>query len=183
MVENKKLTHFERWRKALLSPQATLEQAINNLNETSLQIVLVVSSDGELLGTITDGDIRRALIGDFDINSSVGEIAYNEPLVAPATLSRDVVLQLMQANQIHQVPIVDEKKRVLGLHLWDEIMSPNANLNGLRKTAEKGNVEHNLKWKLSLSPGTYYASIQAIDAAYLGSAFSESVLLLNEKLY
>ena len=54
MVENKKLTDFERWRKALLSPQATLEQAINNLNETSLQIVLVVSSDGELIGTITD---------------------------------------------------------------------------------------------------------------------------------
>jgi dTDP-glucose pyrophosphorylase/CBS domain-containing protein len=129
MVENKKLTHFERWRKALLSPEATLEQAINNLNETSLQIVLVVSSDGELLGTITDGDIRRALMGDFGINSPVGTIAHKEPLVAPATLSRDVVLQLMQANQIHQVPIVDEKKRVLGLHLWDEIMSPNLRPN------------------------------------------------------
>ena len=58
----------------------------------------------------------------------------------------------------------------------DEIMSPNANLNGSRKTAEKGNVEHNLKWKLSLSPGTYYSSVQSIDAAYLGSAFSKSVL-------
>lgn len=54
----------------------------------------------------------------------------------------------------------------------DEIMSPNANLNGIRKTAKKGNVEHNLKWRLALPKGNYYWSVQAIDASYAGSAFS-----------
>ncbi|MDB3901625.1 FG-GAP-like repeat-containing protein, partial [Flavobacteriaceae bacterium] len=56
----------------------------------------------------------------------------------------------------------------------EEIMSSNANINGVRKTADKGNVEHNLSWKLSLPIGSYYWSIQAIDASYLGSSFSTS---------
>jgi dTDP-glucose pyrophosphorylase len=117
------------WRKALLTPEATLEEVIGNLNETSLQIVLVVSPEGELLGTITDGDIRRGLMKNIHLSGSIDTIIHHEPLVVPATLSRDMVLQLMQANQIHQVPIVDESRRVLGLHLWDKIIAPSQRPN------------------------------------------------------
>jgi dTDP-glucose pyrophosphorylase len=121
---------FERWRKSLLPPGTTLRQVVNNLNETSLQIVLVVSTNNELLGTLTDGDIRRGLMNDdFNMSSAVEGIVNREPLVVPATLSREMVLQLMQANQIHQVPIVDEKRRVQGLHMWDEIIAPNQRSN------------------------------------------------------
>ena len=55
----------------------------------------------------------------------------------------------------------------------DDIMSPNANADGTRKTGDKGNAEHNLKWRLSLPDGTYYWSVQAVDASYAGSPFSE----------
>lgn len=112
------------WHKALLPPDATLEQVISNLNKTSLQIVLVVSPEGKLLGTITDGDVRRGLMKNIHMSSSIDQIMHHEPLVAPAALSRDMVLQLMQANQVHQVPIVDDGRRVLGLHLWDKIIAP-----------------------------------------------------------
>ena len=57
----------------------------------------------------------------------------------------------------------------------EEIMSSNSNSNGIKKDAEKGNVEHNLKWKLSLPEGTYYYSVQAVDASYSGSAFTAPV--------
>ncbi len=114
----------ERWRKALLPPEATLEQAIRSLNETAMQIALVVSPEGKLLGTITDGDIRRGLMKNVHMSSSVDLIVHREPLVVPTALSHDMVLRLMQANQVHQVPIVDENRCVLGLHLRDEIMAP-----------------------------------------------------------
>jgi hypothetical protein len=52
-------------------------------------------------------------------------------------------------------------------------MSSNSNANGKRKTARKGNAEHNLKWNLRLPSGTYYWSVQAIDASYTGSEFTE----------
>ena len=61
----------------------------------------------------------------------------------------------------------------------EEIMSSNSNSNGLRKTAEKGNAEHNLKWKVSLPTGEYYWSVQAIDASYNGSRFSQPQKFLS----
>jgi streptogramin lyase len=57
----------------------------------------------------------------------------------------------------------------------EQIMSSNANASGVRKSSEKGNVEHNLQWKLRLPEGTYYWSVQAIDASYTGSPFTEPV--------
>ncbi len=114
----------ESWRKALLSAGATMQQAIRILDEAGLQIALVVSGDGVLLGTLTDGDIRRGLLRGLDMNKSIDSIIHHEPLVVPPQLGRDTVLQLMQANKIHQLPVVDENRRVVGLHLWDELMLP-----------------------------------------------------------
>ena len=59
----------EAWCKSLLSTDATLQQTIRNLNETGLQIALVVSTDGVLVGTLTDGDIRRGLLRGLDLSS------------------------------------------------------------------------------------------------------------------
>lgn len=130
MTDNGKPIPPEHWRKALLPAEATLQQAIRNLNATSLQIALVVSPDGILLGTLTDGDIRRGLLRGLDLGSSITTIIFREPLVAPPQLGRDAVLQLMRANRIHQLPIVEENRRVVGLHLWDELMDarPRTNL-------------------------------------------------------
>lgn len=114
----------ENWRKALMPANATLQQAIRSLDETALQIALVVSPDGVLLGTITDGDIRRGLLRGLDLNSAIDAIMYREPLVVPPQLERETVLQLMQANKIHQLPVIDEDRRVIGLHLLDELMVP-----------------------------------------------------------
>lgn len=114
----------EGWRRALLPPMATLRQAIRNLDETALQIVLIVGSNGVLVGTVTDGDIRRGLLRGLDLGSPVSEIVHREPLVAPPQLARETVLQLMQANKVHQLPVVDKDRRVVGLHLWDELIVP-----------------------------------------------------------
>jgi dTDP-glucose pyrophosphorylase len=117
------------WRKALLSTKATLHQAISCLDESSLQIVIVVADDGRLLGTLTDGDIRRGLLRGLEMSSTVESIIYHEPLVVPPQWGRDIVLQLMQANKVHQLPVVDENRFVVGLHLWNELLAPSRRSN------------------------------------------------------
>ncbi len=112
------------WEKALLPVDATLQHAINSLNETSFQIAIIVTSDRILIGTLTDGDIRRGLLQGIDMGSSIEQIINRDPLVAPPELGRASVLQLMQSNRIHQLPIVDEDRHVVGLHLLDELMEP-----------------------------------------------------------
>ena len=114
----------DSWRKTLLSDDATIQQAIRNLDESGLQIAVMVGSDSRLVGTITDGDVRRGLLRGLDMSSPAHAIVQREPLMVPPQLSREAALQLMRANKIHQLPILDEDRRVVGLHLLNELMTP-----------------------------------------------------------
>jgi dTDP-glucose pyrophosphorylase len=109
------------WRNAVLPATSTVGEAIQNLNEVGIRIVLIADETGILEGTISDGDIRRGLLKGLDLASPVTEIIRHDPLVVRTDLGRNFVLQLMEANKIQQIPVVDDKFHLVGLHLWDEI--------------------------------------------------------------
>jgi len=121
--------NHDLWPKSLIADGSTLQQAIHNLDNTSLQIALVVSEEGVLVGTVTDGDIRRGLLRGLELTSKIDGITHRDPLVVPPELDRSTVLQLMQANKIHQLPVVDEQRRLVGLHLWDDLIVPTVRSN------------------------------------------------------
>jgi dTDP-glucose pyrophosphorylase/predicted transcriptional regulator len=112
------------WRQAILPASATIAQAIRNLDRVAIKIVLVANEMGVLEGTISDGDIRRGLLKGLDMNSSIASIIHSNALVVPPELGRDLVMQLMLANKIQQIPVVDEQHHIVGLHLWDELSTP-----------------------------------------------------------
>ncbi len=114
----------EPWRKTLLTSDATLQQAIMSLDASAMQIVMIVGAEGELIGTLTDGDIRRGLLRGLEMHSPVDTIIHREPLVVPPDLDRDMVLSLMQANKVRQLPVVDNHRKVVGLHVWDDLLMP-----------------------------------------------------------
>lgn len=117
------------WEQALVPASASLGEVIRNLDSTSLQIALVVSPTGALIGTVTDGDIRRGLLRGLDLSSPIDSVIHKDPLVVPPQLGREMVLQLMQANKIRQLPVVDAQRQVMGLHLWDDLLAPDAKPN------------------------------------------------------
>ncbi|AOX03987.1 nucleotidyl transferase [Moorena producens PAL-8-15-08-1] len=112
-----------RWQQALLPMGSTLEQAIRNLDQSTLQIALLITAEGALVGTVTDGDIRRGLLRGLDLQSSVDAVVNRNPIVAPPGLRQETMLQIMQANGIQQLPVVDESRRVVGLYLLDELVN------------------------------------------------------------
>ena len=114
----------EIWRRAILSANSTVEQAIRNLDQVAIKIALVVNDSAELEGTISDGDIRRGLLKGLTLNSPIASIIHRDAMVVPPEMPRAMVLQLMVANKIQQVPVVDARHHVVGLHLWDEITTP-----------------------------------------------------------
>lgn len=112
------------YRRAILPLDSTVQDAISNLDKTAIKIVLVINKAGRLEGTITDGDIRRALLRGLDLKSPIESLVYRNPLVVMPEIGRETVLQLMVANKIQQIPVVDEGNHIIGLHLWDEITTP-----------------------------------------------------------
>ncbi|WP_028886497.1 nucleotidyltransferase family protein [Teredinibacter turnerae] len=119
------------WRSALLEANASIRDAIESLDRSSLQIALVVSPEFQLLGTVTDGDIRRALIKGVELTSPINGVMNQRPLVVPPKLGKTAVLQLMQANKILQLPEVNEHGQVCGLHLLEDMVAPPALENTL----------------------------------------------------
>lgn len=94
------------------------------MDKVAVKIALIVNPAGELLGTISDGDIRRGLLKGLDLSSPIASVIHRNAIVVPPAMESKMVMQLMTANKIQQIPIVDEQRHVVGLHLWDEIASP-----------------------------------------------------------
>lgn len=119
----------ETWREALLAEDATLRDAIRSLDRSSQQIVLVIDSEGVLVGTITDGDIRRGLLRGIGMDDRLATVVHREPMVLPQGIDRHAALEVMRTNGLQQVPVVDEYRRVVDLHLWNTLDMPETRPN------------------------------------------------------
>jgi dTDP-glucose pyrophosphorylase len=119
----------EFWKKSIVADTSTLEQVVRNLDSTALKIAIVVNESLELVGTISDGDIRRGLLRGLSLKNQITDIVHRNSLVVPPEMGREMVTQLMVANKIQQIPVIDSRRQVVGLHLWDEIATTTKRLN------------------------------------------------------
>jgi dTDP-glucose pyrophosphorylase len=117
------------WRKTVLPLKSTIRQLIKNLNETGLQIVLVSDESNTLLGTVTDGDIRRGLLSGLTLHSPTKSVMREKSKVASQDMSSYEVIGLMRANKLRHLPIVDKENRIIGLHFVQEQNTPFARKN------------------------------------------------------
>ena len=106
------------WRRAVLPLDSTVEEAIRCLDESHLQIVLVVDRGTHLIGTLTDGDIRRGLLHGIGLGNPIGVLVQREPVVVSVGVSRDEVRRIMEQWRIHEIPIVDDDNLIVGLAAW-----------------------------------------------------------------
>lgn len=111
----------ELWQLAILEEDVSIHDAIKNLDKVAIKIVLITSINGALVGTISDGDIRRGLLRGLNLESSINDVINKNPFVVHPGLDRETVIQLMIANKIQQIPIINDNQLIVGLHLWDEI--------------------------------------------------------------
>lgn len=106
---------MKNWQSTLVAPEASLESAITTMDRSALRIAIVVDGEGQLLGTLTDGDVRRALLRHLPMSTRVRDVMCTTPQRAQAGWGRERILALMQEHELLQVPIVDPSDRVVGL--------------------------------------------------------------------
>lgn len=96
----------------------TIKQAIKKLNVTAKK-VLFVTEDKKLIGSITDGDIRRWILKNGDLNYS----AYNVMNKNPISLNLEKQLQakdIMIEKHIEAIPIVDDDYNIKDVVFWND---------------------------------------------------------------
>jgi dTDP-glucose pyrophosphorylase len=120
---------MSKWKDILVSPDKSIRDAIQLLDSSGLQIVLVVDDNCRLLGTITDGDIRRGILKGLPFTEPVRLIMNPHPNVEHVNAGRDAILAAMKRKGLHHMPLTDDDGILVGLDTLD----------GLIQTADKRN--------------------------------------------
>ena len=101
---------------------ATLHQTMEVLDQTRLGIVLVVDEDARLLGTVTDGDIRRGILCGVSLESPVSEVMNPDFISVTLEATPQDALDIMRSRLVKQVPVLDQASRVAGLFYMPDLV-------------------------------------------------------------
>lgn len=107
-----------------LRSESSIRDAMRSLDKGSLRICLLVNEKNQLLGTVTDGDIRRALLRNAHMEDPVSQVMNTQPVTATNTSSREQRLKLMNQHDLTALPIIDNDNKVVGLETLHQAMAP-----------------------------------------------------------
>ena len=101
---------------------ASLRDAINAIDRGGVRIALMVDGEGRLVGTLTDGDIRRCLLRGLDLASPASGAVQRRFQAAKGAMLRGEARALLRRNSIDQLPVIDGDGRLVGLYLLDDLL-------------------------------------------------------------
>lgn len=114
----------------IVRPNQTLRDTLRALENSRMGIAFVCDDDARLLGTVTDGDVRRALLGGATLDLVVSEVMARSFVSVPIGVGRTEVLDLMRARRISQIPVLDDDGCLRAVHTMPELVGavvrPNA---------------------------------------------------------
>ena len=110
--------------KIKLSPNSTIKEALKIIDSGAVKIALVVDENDKLLGTITDGDIRRAILKGKSLEESIKDVYFKNPITVSIDENKENIINLCVSKKIYQVPVVDKDGKVVKIMLLDEILKP-----------------------------------------------------------
>ncbi|EDO25546.1 predicted protein [Nematostella vectensis] len=98
------------WRKVVVTPTASIKQVIEVIEAQSLRVALVADENMTLIGTVTDGDVRRGLLKNIALDAPVNEIMNRRPTTADWGTSRRELIEIMERLDILSIPLTKEGK-------------------------------------------------------------------------
>lgn len=112
-----------------LNSDSTIREALKIIDSGAMQIAIVVDHDNRLVGTLTDGDIRRGLLNNLGLDDCIESIIFKTPTIAILSDTKEEILKKALAKKLHQIPIVDEDNRVIGIKEIEELVKPHTKQN------------------------------------------------------
>ena len=117
------------WKDVSVLAEQPIREALEVIDAGAIQIALVVNPDDRLKGVVTDGDIRRAILEGADLDISIQSVMNDAPITAHPQEDRESLIDRMQARRVHQIPLVDDDGRVIGIEVLDDLLEPEARPN------------------------------------------------------
>lgn len=114
----------ERLELITVPPALSITESIKKLDRSGIGVLAVCDNNNTLLGIVTDGDIRRAIIKSIPLDNEIGSICNHTPLTAPQEVSRLTSLHLMDTGRgyiINHLPVIDDQGRLVAFVLRSDV--------------------------------------------------------------
>ncbi len=114
-------------RRLFIDETTPIERALEVIQNGGAGITFVTDEGDRLVGTITDGDVRRAILRKIPLSEPVSRLMenrpadYPRPVTAPVGTSRARLRLLMETKVVRQIPLLDEEGRIRDVVLWTEL--------------------------------------------------------------
>lgn len=112
---------MERLKKVLTKPGCTIKHALKQMDAMGEKTLIVVDDKDRILGTTTDGDIRRWILRGKNLNGSIVSVMNRHPILLREDFSREDAKKIMIQKQIECLPVVDEAKKVIACLWWVDL--------------------------------------------------------------
>ena len=110
--------------KVKVSPSCTIQEVLKIIDSGAIKIAIVVDKNNKLLGTITDGDIRRAILDGKSLKDSIKDIYCKKPMAVSINENKESIIKICTYKKIYQVPVIDNEEKVIDIVLLDELLKP-----------------------------------------------------------
>lgn len=115
---------MKNWKNILIAPSQPIREALIKIDSAGAQIALVADENCKLLGTVSDGDIRRGLLKGMTLSDAVEGCMYRNPHTARSGDCQDSILAKMRREKLHQLPVLDEENHIVGMEILNDYLSP-----------------------------------------------------------
>ena len=122
---------MKNYKDICLKETSTIKEALDVIDNGAMQIALVVDEKNKLLGTLTDGDIRRGLLKNLSLEDSIETIIFKNPTVCSIEDSKDHILEIATEKKIHQMPIVDKNGILVDIKEVNKLFTPTLKTNSV----------------------------------------------------
>lgn len=100
-------------KELLITQEFTLKEALKVIDKGAKRIAIVVDSSNKLLGTLNDGDIRRALLNDKTLDTKITNVYHKNPSVCSIHDTKETIIKTAIKNKVYQIPIVDDEYKLV----------------------------------------------------------------------
>jgi len=128
---------IKQFTRILINKNSTVKEALKLLDKTAKKILFVVDETNKLIGSLTDGDIRRWILKDGTLNEQVKNVCFKGTYFVETDYNIENVKEEILKRKIVYVPVLDKNKEIVEFLIWDKLFDGKL----LRKTKEKIDAE------------------------------------------
>ena len=103
----------------IFSENAKIIEVLKRFNKTGYKSVLITNKNNVLIGSLSEGDIRRSLLKNSTLKSDIKKIYNKKPFYLRKIPSIKLINKIFQKQDYDLIPVIDKKGQIIKIITWD----------------------------------------------------------------